>query len=113
MGLSIEEQETHINFMRGDDRVRIYTSDTTMMTKFNKLVEIAGAEWKLEKVERLDGSIIGCTYSCPVSFISYRSKRIKRDLTAEQRQVIADRLHKSTGVNNFESEHAADDRNIK
>ncbi len=86
MGLSIEEQETHINFMRGDDRVRIYTSDTTMMTKFNKLVEIAGADWKLEKEERLDGSIIGCTYSCPVSFISYRSKRIKRDLTAEQRE---------------------------
>lgn len=86
MGLSIEEQETHINFVRGDGRARIYTSNSTMMTKFNKLVEIAGADWKLEKVERLDASIIGCTYSCPVSFISYRSKRIKRELTEEQRE---------------------------
>lgn len=41
MGLQIEEQETHISFMRGDQRAIIYTSDTTMMTKFNKLVEIA------------------------------------------------------------------------
>ena len=112
MGLSIEEQETHINFMRGDDRATIYTSDTTMMTKFNKLVEIAGAEWKLEKVERLNGSIIGCTYSCPVPFISYRSKRIKRELTAEQRQEIANRFRKSIGVNKLEGEHTAEDKNI-
>lgn len=37
---------THVNFNRNDDRAVIYTSDTTMMTKFNKLVEIAGTEWK-------------------------------------------------------------------
>lgn len=28
MGLMIEEQETHINFSRGDERAKIYTSDT-------------------------------------------------------------------------------------
>lgn len=94
MGLSIEEQETHINFMRGDGRAKIYTSDTTMMTRFNKLVEIAGAEWKLERVERLNGSVIGCTYSCPVSFISYRSKRIKRELTEEQREQLRDNMER-------------------
>ncbi len=37
---------THVNFNRNDDRAVIYTSDNTMMTKFNKLVEIAGTEWK-------------------------------------------------------------------
>ena len=41
MALQIEEQETHVNFMRGDERARIYTSDTSMITKFNKLVEAA------------------------------------------------------------------------
>lgn len=44
MGLTIEEQETHINFSRGDSRAEIYTSDTTMMTKLNKLVELPGTE---------------------------------------------------------------------
>ena len=33
MGLMIEEQETHVNFNRNDERATIYTSDTTMMTK--------------------------------------------------------------------------------
>lgn len=37
MGLMIEEQETHINFSRGDERAKIYTSDTTTITRLNKL----------------------------------------------------------------------------
>ena len=44
MGLMIEEQETHISFSRGDKRAKIYTSDTTTMTKLNKLVELQGTE---------------------------------------------------------------------
>lgn len=52
MGLMIEEQETHINFSRGDERAKIYTSDTTTMTKLNKLVELQGTEWRLEGVTK-------------------------------------------------------------
>ncbi len=103
MGLQIEEQETHVNFMRGDARARIYTSDTTMMTKFNKLVEINGTDWKVEELHRLQktGEVIGITYSCPVSFVSYRRKAIVREYTPEQRKQIADRLHEmdSTSCN--------------
>lgn len=95
MALQIEEQETHVNFMRGDARARIYTSDTTMMTKFNKLVEINGVDWKVEAVHRLQKTreVIGITYSCPVSFVSYRRKAISREYTPEQKQQIVDRLH--------------------
>lgn len=46
MGLMIEEQETHINFSRGDERAKIYTSDTTTITRLNKLVELQETEWK-------------------------------------------------------------------
>lgn len=95
MALQIEEQETHVNFMRGDARARIYTSDTTMMTKFNKLVEAAGKDWIVEEVHRLQktGEVIGITYSCPVSFVSYRKKAVSREYTTEQKKQIADRLH--------------------
>lgn len=79
MGLSIEEQETHINFMRGDERAEVYTTDTTTMTKLNRLVEAAGTEWKLERETVLHGSMIGRTYSCPVSFITFRSKSRKQE----------------------------------
>ena len=48
MSLMVEEQETHINFMREDKRAVIYTSDTTMITKLNKLVEKSDTEWKKE-----------------------------------------------------------------
>ena len=102
MSLTLEEQETHVNFMRGGGRAIIYTSDTTTMTKLNKLVELDGTEWKLESESKLaSGELIGKTYSCPVSFITFRSKRVKRNYTDEQRREAAARLHKSTRDNNF------------
>ena len=95
MALQIEEQETHVNFMRGDERAKIYTSDTTMMTKFNKLVEAAGKDWRGEEVHRLQktGEVVGITYSCPVNFVSYRKKAVAREYTPEQKEQIANRLH--------------------
>ncbi len=94
MRLMIEEQETHVNFNRNDERAMIYTSDTTMMTKFNKLVELQGTEWKLEAVSKLkNGELIGKTYSCPVSFITFRRKKIEREYSEERKKEIAERLH--------------------
>lgn len=102
MSVMIEEQETCVNFMRGDDRAMIYTSDTTTMTKLNKLVELDGTEWKLESEAKLpSGELVGKTYSCPVSFISFRSKRVKRTYTEEQRREMGARLHKQTRNNDF------------
>lgn len=98
MALLIEEQETHVNFNRDDDRATVYTSDTTMMTKLNKLVELPGSEWKIEEVSRLKwtGEVIGITYSCPVSFVSFRSKRVVRNYSEEQRRAIGERLNRKT-----------------
>ena len=109
MGLMIEEQETHISFSRGDKRAKIYTSDTTTMTKLNKLVELQGPEWKLEGVTKLkSGEIIGKTYSCPVSLISFRKKRVQRNLSEEQRHEIASRFRNSTSIRNFGDKQTLD-----
>lgn len=95
MSLTIEEQETHVNFSRGDSRAEVYASDTTMITKLDKLVKLPGTEWKLERVSKLkNGEVIGKTYSCPVEFISFRSKRSSRVYTEEERKRIAERLSK-------------------
>lgn len=95
MSLTIEEQETHVNFSRGDSRAEVYASDTTMITKLDKLVKLSGTEWKLERVSKLkNGEVIGKTYSCPVEFISFRSKRSSRVYTEEERKRIAERLSK-------------------
>lgn len=96
MKLMIEEQETHINFSRNDERAIIYTSDTTTMTKLNKLIAMQDTEWKLESESKLKtGEIIGRTYSCPVQFISFRAKRVIRQYTDEQKRIVADRLRET------------------
>ena len=93
MSLQIEEQETHVNFNRDDERATVYTSDTTMMTKLNKLLNLQGTEWKLEGESRLKtGELIGKTYSCPVALISFRKKKKEMHLTDEQRKIVGDRL---------------------
>lgn len=90
--LTIEEQETHINWSRGDARAKIYVSDVTTMTRLDKLVETEGSEWTLDKEYReKDGSVTGKFYSCPVEFISFRSKRVV--LSEEQKKAMAERLH--------------------
>lgn len=110
MGVMIEEQETHINFSRGDERAKIYTSDITTMTKLNKLVELQDTEWKLEDIIKLkSGEVIGKTYSCPVSLISFRKKRVQRNLSEEQRQEIASRFRDSISIRNFEDKQTLDE----
>lgn len=75
MRLMIEEQETHVNFNRNDERAMIYTSDTTMMTKFNKLVELQGTEWKIESVSKLkNGELIGKNVFLPSKFYIFQEK---------------------------------------
>lgn len=87
--VSLEEQETHINFDRLSDRAIIYTSDRTTMTKLDKYVK--SGTYKLESVNKTsDGDLLSKEYSCPKKLISFRSKKMERDLTDEQKQAMAD-----------------------
>ena len=91
--LTIEEQETHINWSRGDKRAKVYASDVTTMNRLDKLVDAEGSEWTLDKEYReKDGSCSSKFYSCPVELISFRTKRMTRDLTEEQREELSQRM---------------------
>ena len=74
MGLPVYEQETNINFMRDEDAATVYTSDSTTMTKLDKLIALPDAEWKLKEIHRLEstGEIVGKTYICPKKLVSLR-----------------------------------------
>ncbi len=51
-----------------------------------KLVASPDSEWKLEETAKLkNGEVVGCTYSCPINLISFRSKTLKRNLTDIQK----------------------------
>lgn len=100
MGLMLEEQETHINYTREDERAVIYASDSTTITRLDKLATMEGTEWKLESTSKLkNGELIGKTYSCPKELISFRARKVERTLTEEQKKAFAEKMQKSRMLN--------------
>ena len=91
MKIPINEQETNISFYRIDNRFEVYTSDTTMMTKLDKLVREDSA-WKLEKIWTHQDDVIGKTYSAPKKCIMYLANPRICSFTEEQKRENAERL---------------------
>ena len=95
MGLSVNEQETVVNFERNTDKATVYTSDSTMLTKLHKLMEKNPKEWRLIDKGRIDGDIVSETFECPKRLISFRTSTTSRVMTEEQREAAAERLKKA------------------
>lgn len=87
MGLSIEEQEIHINASRDEEFATAYCSDSTWITKMDKLVAKSP-----ELFEVIAENDVSKTYRFPKRLLSVRSTIIQREYTDEQRQAMADRL---------------------
>ena len=94
MGISIAEQETTINMMRDSEYAEIYTSDSTMMTKYDKFASNPDCpDWTCTEVIRdREGNIVAKMYRTKKRLISSRSVIIKREMTEEQRRNAAERL---------------------
>ena len=102
MGISPREQETTINIYRGDQECHIWTSDTTIITRLDKLCEKAPEYYKLYDVGKLNGEIVDKDYIVKdKSLISFRSA--KRQLTEDQRQEFKERMRKMWDDKNKES----------
>ena len=87
MSLSIEEQEIHINASRDEDFAIAYCSDSTWITKMDKLVAKSP-----ELFEVIAENDVSKTYKFPKRLLSIRSTIIQREYTDEQRQAMAERL---------------------
>lgn len=94
MGLSIDEQETVVIIMRGGDTAEVYTSNTRMMAKLDKLAEDENAPcWKLKEECRLQtGELVGKKYVTDKRLIAFRRNLVTRTLTEEQREAGRQRL---------------------
>lgn len=91
VSIPTDEQETTISFSRIGDRVDIWTSDTTMITKLDKLCESAPELYKVNKVGKVNGSVVGKDYTITdKSMVSFRSS--KRQMTEEQKQAAKARM---------------------
>lgn len=94
MGLNISEQETTVSFTRDSDICTVYTSDSTVMTKLDKLVESDKApHWKLKEEHRLhNGELIGKTYETHKRLISFRANISTREMSEEQKEAASERF---------------------
>ena len=94
MSIAINEQETVINIFRDKKECYIWTSDSTMITKLDKLCEKAPDYYVLENAGRITGEIVDkCYIVKDKSLISFRSGKVV--LTDEQKQIRAERMRKS------------------
>lgn len=85
MSIPTNEQETVIQISRDGDVATIYTSDSTMMTKMRKIYPC-----HRQHVNR--GEVVAEEYRVPKPLISFRKKRVKRTLTAEQKEAMKKNL---------------------
>jgi hypothetical protein len=88
---NIEEQETMINYIRGDKTIEIYTSDNVTLTKLRKLIEAKGSLYEIKDIGYIDGKPCCMTVAAPLNCLSFRAGQ-KRDLTDEQREALANRM---------------------
>ena len=95
INITLEEQETTINFSRTQDAVDVWTSDKTVMTKLDKLCITAPGFYKLiaeHKAQDDVGAITSKEYRISDKrMLSFRS--MKRNLTEEQKRERAERLN--------------------
>ena len=94
MSVPIFEQETVIQFSRDSKEARIWTSDTTMMTKLDNICAEPSA-YRVLSVGRIDGEVVNKEYVTDKALISLRKNRNKtRELSKEEKTALVERLRK-------------------
>ena len=91
LSISVDEQETTINFSRKHAGCEIWTSDTTVMTKLDKLCETSPEYYRLHAIGEIDGEIVDkCYIVSNKKMVSFRSGKVK--LSESEKQARAERM---------------------
>lgn len=91
MGAPISEQETVIQFDRDGETMNIYTSDSTVMTKLDKI-------YKRTREHRADGQLYAVEYDVDKRLLSFRSKLTKRTMTDKEKAVLSERMKRMRAI---------------
>lgn len=92
VGVDMDEQETIITMLRGEEEVRIYTADNTMLTKLKKLMETGAKQYHVERIDRdREGNPRGVFVVAPKRCLSLRAGN-ERELTEEQKEALRERM---------------------
>ena len=91
-GASADEQETTIVLSRTEDKMSIWTTDNTMVTKLRALMVKNPKDYKLVGISTRNGSPAAYEFEAPKKLLSLRSGETTRVYTDEQRAAAAERL---------------------
>lgn len=99
--IPVSEQETVIQFNREGKTCKVWTSDSTMITKLDKLCKTAPDYYKqIKDTKTRDGEPAGKFYEiADKKLVSLRSTKVSRVLTEEQRKEMAERLRSAKHKN--------------
>lgn len=97
MSVSVFEQETTINFSRDMENATVWTSDKTVMTKFDNLCAKNPSDYKCVDIgkSKADGEILSKTYEMPKKYLSFRTCKRNRNITEEEREQMRERALKN------------------
>lgn len=88
----LDEQETSIVFERNSDKMTIWTSDNTIVTKLRGLMTKSPEDYILRSISTYDGQPVAYEVEAPKEFLSFRSVRVTRTMTEEQRIANSERM---------------------
>ena len=97
MALPVHEQETNIIFMRNSDMAVIYTSDSTTMTKLDKLIALPEGKWKLKETHSLQDKEKLLVKLIPAPKIAFLSAKATRNLVL----LLAFSFHRCINNSNY------------
>ena len=89
--LSVAEQETYIHFMRDEPFATIYTSDSTQMTKLDKLCVDSKSSKYYSVIKE---TTVGKTYRCTDKSLVWGFRTAKKEMSEEQRKAAGERMKK-------------------
>lgn len=102
MKTPFKDQETIIRWYREDEEATIYTSDYTMMTRFDKFVE--SGDWELDTENYSGQDIVSKEYKAPKNLVFGRSKQVeKRPLTEEEKETLRVRFKENLSKDSSEN----------
>lgn len=85
--IPISEQETCINISRDSDIAKVYTTDSTMITKLDKMVKKQPDKYKIVKQDEY-----GKWYTCPKKLIGFRCAATHKTISEEERSKRAEHM---------------------
>lgn len=85
MGIPTNERETVVQYDRNGETMTVYTTDSTQITRLDKI-------YQRHKEHKQAGEVVAVEYVVDKKLLSYRSRRVKRTLSDEQRAEMVARL---------------------